>query len=167
MPAGVSAWTPLANLTLGSSATTVTFSSISSSYRDLVLVVVGGSSSYSTFEIKFNGSSTSYTWAGMETNGGSSAYVPSGASTALVGNYNYWVEDIGTSNTTYQLQLFDYAQTSKHKSALYRVSAAATGVGNYFGRWANTSAVSSISVARAAGNTWRNGTTFALYGVSA
>lgn len=162
-----SAWTPLANLTLGSAATTVTFSSISGSYRDLVLVVAGGSNSYSAFEIKFNGSSANYTYAGMETNGGSSAYVPSGAATALVGNYNYWVEDIGTSNTTYQFQVFDYAQTSKHKSTLYRVSAAATGVGAYFGRWADTSAVTSIAVGRAAGNTWRTGTTFALYGVSA
>jgi len=162
-----SAWTPLANLTLGTAATTVTFSSISGSYRDLVLVVAGGSNSYSTFEIKFNGSSANYTWAGMEANGGSSAHVPSGAATALVGNYNYWVEDIGTSNTIYQMQLFEYAQTNKHKSALYRVSAAATGVGNYFGRWADTSAVTSIAVGRAAGNTWRTGTTFALYGVSA
>lgn len=167
MPAGVSAWTPLANLTLGSSQTTVTFSSISGAYRDLVLVVVGGSSSYATFEFRFNGSSASYTYTGMETNGGSSAYVPSGAATGFPGNYNYWVEDIGTSNTVYQMQVFDYAQTNKHKSVLYRVSAAATGVGAYSGRWADTSAVTSLACIRSGGNTWRTGTTFALYGVSA
>jgi hypothetical protein len=41
MPAGVSAYTALANVTLGSSAANVTFSSISGSYRDLVLIVNG------------------------------------------------------------------------------------------------------------------------------
>ena len=42
MPAGVSAWTPLANITLASTANTVTFSSISGAYKDLRLVLVGG-----------------------------------------------------------------------------------------------------------------------------
>jgi len=161
-----SAITPLANLTLSAGATSVTFSSISGAYRDLILVVTGGSNSYSAFQIQFNGSTTGYTWVGMEGNGSANA-AATNTSNALEGNYNYWVEDIGTSNTVYQMQVFDYAQTNKHKSVLYRVSAAATGVGAYSGRWADTSAVTSLACIRSAGNTWRSGTTFALYGVSA
>jgi hypothetical protein len=161
-----SAITPLANLTLSAGATSVTFSSISGAYRDLILVVTGGSGSYSAFQIQFNGSATGYTWVGMEGNGSANAAATS-TSTALEGNYNYWVEDIGTSNTIYTMHLLDYAQTDKHKHAVYRIDAGNTGLGYYSGRWANTAAVTQVVVARAAGNQWRTGSTFALYGVSA
>ncbi len=161
-----SAITPLANVTLGSAVNSVTFSSISSAYRDLILVITGGSGSFSSFEYRFNGSSSGYTWVGMEANG-STAAAASNTSTALDGNYNYWVEDIGTSNTVYEMQLLDYSATDKHKMAIYKVRAATTGVASYTGRWANTAAVTQVVVSRAGGNTWRTGSTFALYGVSA
>lgn len=162
MPAAMK---PLANITLSSGATTVTFSSISGAYRDLVLIVNGGGSSYGTFQIRFNGSSSGYTYVGMESNGSAAAAV-SNTSNALDGNYNYWVEDIGTNNTVYELQLLDYSATDKHKTAIYKVKAGLTGLGQYTGRWATTDAVTSIVLSRGSG-TWRNGSTFALYGVSA
>lgn len=163
MPA---AMTPLANITLGSAASSVTFSSIAGTYKDLLLVITGGSNSYASFQYKFNGSTTGYTFLGMEANG-SSASAFSNSASALEGNYNFWVEDIGTANTYYELNLLDYSATDKHKTALYKVRAAATGVASYVGRWADTSAVTSLVASRSGGNTWRSGTTFALYGVSA
>jgi len=54
MPAGVSAYVPLANLTLGSSAASVTFSSISQAYKDLVLVIEATTSALDVAIIRFN-----------------------------------------------------------------------------------------------------------------
>jgi hypothetical protein len=59
MPAGVSAYTALANVTLGSSAASVTFSSISQSYRDLVLVITATTSAVDNAFIRFNSDSGS------------------------------------------------------------------------------------------------------------
>jgi hypothetical protein len=50
---------PIATTTLGSAAASVTFSSISGSYTDLVLVVTGIGATVTTFPwIRFNGLST-------------------------------------------------------------------------------------------------------------
>jgi hypothetical protein len=55
MPAGVSAITPLANITLGSAAASVTFSSIAATYKDLYLVAQTGlSSAGQTVNVQFN-----------------------------------------------------------------------------------------------------------------
>jgi hypothetical protein len=69
MPAGVSAWTALANTTLASAANTVTFSGISGAYKDLRLVFSGGiGSANPSFTINSDTSSTYY-WNTIEGNG--------------------------------------------------------------------------------------------------
>jgi hypothetical protein len=55
MPAGVSAWTPLANTTLASAANSVTFSGISGAYRDLMLVIQGSTTGPANVRMRFNG----------------------------------------------------------------------------------------------------------------
>jgi hypothetical protein len=60
----------------------------------------------------------------------------------------------------------DYSATDKHKTVLSRANNAANGVTAIAGRWASTSAITSI-VLTFQSSSLATGSTVALYGVSA
>lgn len=159
------ALTALANVTLGASASTVTFSSISGSYRDLILVINAKNTVGATgLRMRVNGdTSSTYSWIVMEGNGSSSA-AGSSFGSGLTDRFA-----LG-SNTTAQgqqvIQFLDYSTTDKHKPVLARYDDAGTASGAMTGRWASTSAITSL-VAFPDTNQFAAGSTFALYGVSA
>ena len=160
------ALTPLANLTLGGSQATVTFSSISGAYRDLRLVMQTQASALATWVVQFN-SDTGANYHYVTASG-------DGASTFSVSNTgaNYCVllnKALGdtTVNWTCSVDVMDYSATDKHKSLLIRTSNAARATETLAGRWGSTSAVTSLVVYSPGGQTFAAGSTFALYGVSA
>lgn len=164
MPVGVSAITALANLTLGSSQATVNFTGISTSFRDLRVVITGTSNGGAFFRINGEGSGGPYSLAAIEGNSAtvSSQFVAS-SNTAPV-NWNapgFTVGGVGCWN----LDFFDYAQTDKHKSILSRFTIMSGSSNIFHYRYFNTAAITSIEFA--SGNTWGAGTTFTLYGLSA
>jgi hypothetical protein len=172
MPVGVSAYTALANLTLSSSASVVTFTSISSSFRDLVLIInINGVTGTVT---NFNSSMRLNTDSGSNYNdvtmggNGSSALSDTGS------NQTYIV--VPTSETSVpsitKIDFLDYSATDKHKSLLVRGNLTVSQVSARAVRWANTSAISTITLfgpdyLGGTPDTWNAGSTFALYGVSA
>jgi len=150
---------PLANITLSSAVGNVTFSSIPATYRDLVLVMNGTSSSGNPFAfLRFNGDSGSnYNYAFMY--GDSASAVSSTFSsqtTGFIGNI-----DTGLRNNVIA-QIMDYSATDRHKTTLARSDAGLVIATS--GRWANTSAVTSMSVNVNTGS-FSAGFTFALYGI--
>jgi hypothetical protein len=62
-------------------------------------------------------------------------------------------------------QIFDYAQTDKHKTVLVRGNTASLETSASAQRWPSTSAITSIQ-ARAVGSNFAIGSTFSLYGVA-
>lgn len=134
----------IASSTLGPNTTSVTFSSLSSSYRDVVIVFNGGRTNYSgIYNIRFNGDSGSnYSRVGLTTNGSQNV---TGASS---GNRLDFSWGYAVQNPTYLAitQIFDVSSTDKHKTALSRNNDGGTGVDVYAGRWANTSAITSIEI---------------------
>jgi len=161
MPAGVSAYTALANVTLGSSASTVTFSSISGSYRDLVLVIDSRGASFAP-QFRFNNNSSGYAWIWMGGNG-SGASINNASSVAQfnLGNFATWANP-----TAAIFNIMDYSATDKHKTVLNRIDISANGTSAWGMRWANTAAITSIELFAASGS-YAAGSTLALYGVSA
>lgn len=158
-------YTPLANITLGSSAASVTFSSISQAYRDLVLVVSGGTTDGSGGQVTFNSDTGSnYYKLRMSGDGTSASSFAWGASTDLqLGAYAIF--NPGTITNTV-MNIMDYSATDKHKTVLHRTNLASAGADAFAGRWASTSAITTIRLA-VAGTTWSVGSTFALYGIAA
>ena len=153
-------YTPLATVTLGSSATSVTFSNIPGTYRDLILVFNGGVSQNSYCGIQFNadsGSNYSFADANFE-----------GSITSNSGS-NTWIPQRFTapSDSFATYQIFDYSTTNKHKSVLVRNSRASDFVSMAAGRWANNAAITSITADVEGSRTWNAGSTFSLYGVIA
>ena len=153
----------LATTTLSSSASSVTFSSISGSYRDLVLVANGTTAASNGYVVlQFNGD-TGSNYSNVFMTGFGSSTTESIASTdayikrALMGN--------NQSNIIWQL--LDYGATDKHKTVLSRSgSNGSTNVAAAFGRWANTAAVTSIAISSEF-STFSSGSTFSLYGIEA
>jgi hypothetical protein len=166
MPAGVSAYTALANVTLGSTAATVTFSSISSSFRDLVLIVNGTINTASSgITFRLNGdTSSSYSVVDMYGDGSTTG---SGSGTGTRGYLNYF--NFTNSQSVWVANFMDYSATDKHTTVLSRANNSSSGTEALACRWANTSAVTSIEVTAFVGGSYvfNAGSTFALYGVSA
>lgn len=160
-------YTPLATVTLGTAASSVTFGSIPATYRDLVLVVVAANTSNSNNGIRFNsdsGSNYSRVWMG----GNASNVIQSGSATTTslqFDNYAFTSTTLGSS--TQIIQVMDYSATDKHKTALVRANQTFNGVDALAGRWANTAAITSLQVITISGFNFIAGSTFSLYGVIA
>jgi len=160
---------PLANVTLGASASSVTFSSIPGTYRDLRIIFFGNlhqASSASVFT-EYNGdtTTTNYNHVRMSANGSTTS---SGAQ-----NNNRTAFEINgleqSSNATFILDVMDYSATDKHKTALSRDGAnkaTAQAVEAFALRWSNTAAITSIRFILGGANSFASGSTFALYGIA-
>jgi hypothetical protein len=158
-----SAITPLANITLGSAAASVTFSSIVGTYRDLLLISKVGNTTNNDLIIRFNSDSGSNYSMDYSASDGSSTYAGGDSSYSQVRiSLAYPYNDNATGLS---INVMDYAQTDKHKSGLLRIGGT-RGVQMEAFRWASTSAITTFSIAGSSGNL-TSGSTFALYGMSA
>ena len=152
-------YTPLATVTLGSSASSVTFSSIPATYRDLVVVGDYTGSTIALVLMRFNGD-TGANYSAVEMAGQSAGAISNTATNINFGAiYN-------ANKTTITSQIMDYSATDKHKTVLRRYgNAAQSEVAAAAGRWANTAAITTIAVVCNSG-TFSSGSTFNLYGIA-
>ena len=151
-------------VTLSSSASSVTFSSIPTdgTYRDLI-VVCEAKADGGTFQMNLNGDTGgNYYYVYMNGNGSTTT---SGASN---GNSRIILNASGMSlsySTLSVANIFDFSQTDKQKSVLVRGNNASSNTSAYAARWANTAAVTSVTIQ----NTFTpmtTGSTFSLYGIA-
>jgi hypothetical protein len=149
---------------LGSTSNSVTFSSIPSIYRDLVIVINGQISSNSSITYIYNGD-TGANYASVDMRGATFGTASFGATSR---NYNDTAYNNFDANTRIGIraEIYDYAQTNKHKSSLVRSNGTLTDgmVIAMTNRWANTAAITSITINTTAGS-FAIGSTFALYGI--
>lgn len=163
-------YTLLDSVTLASSAASVTFSSldtVAAGYQDLIIV---GKELYATgsgaqLGVRFNGTG-SHNYVYMYGSGSSaSSSTSSGAGEFRLTPFN--LDYYANEKTMLLLNVFDFAVTDKHKSILARVDKPLYGgTLAYAGRWADTSAVTSISLFTTS-NFWASGVQFDLYGIEA
>ena len=159
----------LDSVTLASSAASVTFSSISQDYGDLIIVwdkfFRAGSNQINTL-VAFNGDSSNYSTVYMYGNGSSAASSSSTAQQRLAWGSIY--APSSTNSTQGVVQIMDYSATDKHKTTLMRANVIGT---NGFGalasasRWASTAAVTSITISSSI-DQFAAGATVHLYGIA-
>lgn len=154
-------YTPLANLTLGSAQSAITIGSIPSTYRDLALVLHGGSSTNQSIWLQFNGSTDSnYHWVYMAGNGSStfagSAYATQGA---FVGS------SLNNNNNNFIVDILDYSATNKHKPIIARDNNTSGQVLRIASRWNSLAAITSIRIFGNGGHNLNSGFTASLYGI--
>jgi hypothetical protein len=161
---------PIATNTLVSPASSVTFSSIPSTYTDLIFVINarGTSSGNSTsvyFVTNITGSNYSSTWfVGDGSTAITSRY--SGLSQGYLG-YISGASTNASSRGTVIAQFMSYASTSVFKHVISRGNVAEAESDFYASLIRSTSAITSITVGEGGGNNFVAGSTFTIYGIKA
>ena len=152
----INTYVPLESIVLTNAASSVTFFNIPQDYRDLILVANVRLTGISDIGVRFNNDSgNNYHRVWMAGNGSSASSGLNSPETI-----GYWAYTTSTSYDPQILQLFDYSATDKHKSWLSRYGGASITAGATAGRWASTSAITSINISL---GTYQSGSTFSLY----
>lgn len=159
---------PIATTTLGSAASTITFSSIPATYTDLRLtLVINGMSAGNRTGIQFNGDTSSlYSTTRLQGDGATAS------STTNNTNPNIRITDVNQASTSLQfitLDVFSYAG-STNKTALATLSNDVNGSGYVYrsvGLYRSTSAINSVNIMLLSAGTMSAGTTATLYGIKA
>ena len=154
-------YTLIDSTTLASSASSVTFGSISATGKgDLVLVwntptATANEAVFLTFN---SDSGANYNYVEMKGTGSSTTSLSSSNNNFIITGFRY------ASVATMQIiQVADFSVTDKHKSVLVRSNEIGNNVRATAGRWANTSAITSATLTIGGGSTFAIGSTFFLY----
>lgn len=154
----------IASNTLSSSQASITFSSISGSYTDLVIVTNVKSTTTGNMTIRFNSDSSSlYSYTRL-TGDGSSA-----ASSRITGFNQLFTDSQGyfdgdNFNQVKTINIINYSNTTTFKTCLIRSNRVQTGIDAIAGLYRSTSAITSILLS-GNGNNFVAGSTFNLYGI--
>lgn len=160
----------LASTTTSGSVATITLSSISGAYTDLILVGDGRNNAGGWgWRIRFNGDTASnYSWTDLEGNGSTAASFRGSSVNLIYTSYNN--TSIGNSQSNQILQINNYSNTTTYKTVLSRTNAATSnaypGTNAGVGLWRSTAAITSITITTS-GSYMIDGTTFSLYGIAA
>ena len=157
---------PIATQTLGSAAASVTFSSISASYTDLVLVFWKLTSVAAQCGLQFNSdTANNYSNTSLSGNGSSAASARS-TSTSQINLENGLISD-ATNASMIIFNVMNYSNTTTFKTTISRGGAAASGLNANTGLYRSTSAISSLTILSGGASTFSTGATFTLYGIKA
>ena len=162
MAAG-STYTPIATTTLGSAASSYTFSSIPSTYTDLRIVFNGNYATASRGAFVLN-SDTGSNYSNTRMTGDGSTAASARASNAayvLMG-----LSDISTTHT-YSIDLMNYSNTTTNKTVLSRLNVASGTVRATVYLIPSTSAITTLTLTMVSGANLGDGSTFTLYGIAA
>jgi len=160
---------PIATTTLSSAAATVTFSSISGSYTDLVLVCNGGVTiAAANAHLRFN-SDTGSNYSDTNITGTGSAASSSRSTSqtsCILNSYGYPENDM---NWNCLVHIMNYSNTTTYKTLLSRSNQADNGISALVGLWRSTAAITSIDIISIFSGSpqFSIGTTFTLYGIKA
>ena len=158
-----STYTPIATQTLGSAASSVTFSSISSTYTDLILICQNGNTSGSRADIglRFNGDTGSNYSRTNLLGTGTQALSARFTNETAMNLLGYPAS--GEINQTIT-HIMNYSNSTTNKTVLNRLNNLGYETMASVGLWRNTAAITSVQVLIAS-NTMPAGSTFTLYGV--
>ena len=160
---------PIATTTLSTSTATVTFSSISSSYTDLLIIAnVKQTTSNNGLRFRFNSDTgTNYSSTYVYGNGSSAI---SGRESSISSGYAVYTSSNTSLEMMAQFHIFNYANNTTYKTTIGRGARASEMADATVSLWRSTSAITSISLAAGAGfptNNFDTGSTFTLYGIKA
>ena len=161
-----STYSQIATTTLGSAATSYTFSNIPQTYTNLVLVIspLRDATSGGYITAQFNSDTGSnYSNTGLLGNGTTTQSSRTSSQTFCYLNWS--ASTLSTTEPNTIIASFqNYSNTTTNKTYLARANAASVGVDAVVGLWRSTSAISTIAISRSTGS-FATGSTFTLYGI--
>jgi hypothetical protein len=154
---------PIATTTLGSAASSVTFSSIPGTYTDLIVVMnYANSTGLADVYFQFNGDTGSNYSRTQLFGTGSAAGSNRGTNETAFNGVGY----VGTTWSQSISHIMNYSNTTTNKTILVRNDGTSNLVMANVGLWRNTSAITSILIGYSTNN-FIAGSTFTLYGIKA
>jgi len=147
---------------IGSAQASVTFSTIPSTYTDLVVVFSGSTTSGNLVKVQFNGDT-------VDTNYSSTLLWGSGSSVSSSRYSVGWTFVIPSGSNDMQnvlVNVNNYSNSTTFKSYLSRANQPAISTTAGVGLWRNTAAITSLTLA-VSGNQFTSGSSFTLYGIKA
>ena len=163
-------YTPIATYSLLSDTATIDFTSITGTYKDLVLVGAdiqtdNTGSSYNAVQIKLNNDTTSlYSFSSIEGDGTTATSNRDSNDRLYVG---FAPQTSATTKGNLIMSLMNYSNTTTNKTVLTRSNAAAFGTQARVSLYRSTSAITQITVFFTGTVKYKTGTTFTLYGIGA
>jgi hypothetical protein len=153
---------PIASNTLSSAANTITFSTISGAYTDLVLTTnCRISTGDNAFHIRFNSDSGANYAVTLINSTGSTATSARGTSEtqSLIGVG-------GTSVQSSVVHINNYSNATTYKPFFVQIANSTNYNRLVVGSWLNTNAITSVSILLlGTGDTFSTGSSFTLYGI--
>jgi len=155
---------PIATTTLGSNQSSVSFTSISGSYTDIV-IVTNVSGSDGAICIRFNNDTgTNYSVTRLRGNGTTASSDRGSNQTYIYGTSNLSVTAGSLQTAIWNIQ--NYANTTTNKTVVFRDGMASHITGATVGLWRSTSAITRIDLSPEFGaQVFYTGSTFTLYGI--
>lgn len=172
MAAG-STYTPIATTTLGSAVGSYTFTGISNSYTDLILIAtlkVGGTASNAMILRVGNGSidtGSNYSFTNLIGNGSTATSGRGSSQTSISLTQGNQLAPANLQNV-YIMNFQNYSNTTTYKTALLRTSLIESSSGfasSTVGLWRSTSAIDQIQISTT--DNLQAGSTLTLYGIKA
>lgn len=162
---------PIATQTLASATNSITFSSISSAYTDLILVMNYSSSATSTaFSFRIN-SDTASNYSETELIGNGTTASSTRYSSQTSGDLGNAITSATTLSTNTIAHFMNYSNTTTNKTILWRSNNADKGAQAGVTLWRSTAAISTIVLSLGGSFTSTPtadaGSTFTLYGIKA
>ena len=157
-------YTPIASITLGAAAASVTFSSIPSTYTDLVVIcntgtTVGGTNA--TFRVN---SDTGSNYSTTRLIGNGSTAISARDTSGTMGYFSV-LSSSGNVDSNYIVHFMNYSNTTTNKTVINRGNNAASATSVNVSLWRNTAAITSISFGAEFTANLVSGSTFNLYGI--
>ena len=153
--------------TLGSATATVTFSSISGAYTDLVLIISAlGASASDYIKVNINSDTGSnYSNTALYGDGSTARSGRVSNQTFAYLTYQYFASTTEPNLVIANFQNYSNATTYKTYLSRSNSQIATSGPDAIVGLWRSTSAITSLSLARTGGGNFNSGSTFTLYGI--
>jgi len=153
----------IAATTLGSDSASVTFSSISGAFTDLILVMnILPLSTNDNLGIKFNSTNGPYGLIQVTGGGASPASNRGSNLSSITAGAIY-----DSAVTTHVFHIMNYSNTTTNKTMLYRYGNSSYTIVAGVIIWRDNSAITSISIAVNGGSNLSANSTFSLYGIKA
>lgn len=152
----------IATTTLGTATATVTFSTITGSYTDLITVFNGAATGgFESITVKINNDTgTNYSRTLLIGTGSVATSSRASSESSLI------IGVMGTENSNTIWQFMNYSNATTYKTILARANSASNTVRANVGLWRDTSAITQLDFT-AGTTTFISGSTFTLYGIKA
>jgi hypothetical protein len=160
-----STYEPIATTTIGTATNSVTFSSIPSTYTDLVLVFDGKMVTAEVLLVQVN-SDTGSNYSLTRINGNGTTAVSDRASGITYMSFS-WAGTGKTDQFTEIINFMNYSNTTTFKTVIGRTSNATYEVTQGVNLWRSTSAINAVKIYGNASGNIAVGSVVTLYGIKA